>query len=80
MLEAAQNAAFFKRPAQMDVPYETSIQLQSEGIDSPECIVGFDEDSISRISDSLRTPRGRVLDLTPGDVAGDAIPTPISTF
>ena len=54
--------------------------MKSEEIDTPEELVDFDEDSISKISDNLRRPGGRVPELTLGVVAGGTIPTPRFTF
>ena len=64
----------------MAIPQETRIQLKTEGMDTPEDLVDFDEDSISKISDNLRRPGGMVPDMTPRAVAGATIPTPPLTF
>ena len=80
VLTATQATVFFENSAQMSIPHETRIQLQSEGIDGPEHIVDFNEDSMSKISNELRWLGGRFLDMTPGAVVGDAIPTPLFNF
>ena len=54
VLKAGKFTAFFDHPNQIDMPHETRIQLQSEGVSSPVDIVDFDEDDISIISDNLR--------------------------
>ena len=62
------------------IPHKTRSQLKSEGINAPEDLADLDEDSISKISDTLRGVGGRVPYLTPGAVAGATIPTSPFTF
>ena len=77
-LVVAQVAALFENQSQMAIPHETRIQLQSEGIYSPADLAEFNEDAISKISNRLKKPGVRVLNITPGAVIKATIP--ISPF
>ena len=54
--------------------------MKSEGIVTPEDLVDFDEDSISKISYNLRRPGVSVPYLTPGSVVGATITMPYFIF
>ena len=74
VLTATQVIAFFEAANQIAIPYETRLQLQSEGMLDLNDLVDFDEDSIKSISKNLRRPGGRVPDTTPGAAVGATVP------
>ena len=80
VLTAAQVTVFLESLIQMAITREVRIQLKSEGVEMSEDLVGFYEESISKISDNLRRLGGRVPYLTPGDITGATIPTLHFTF
>ena len=59
MALVAQVTAFFENSTQIAIPHEATSQLKTEEIGTPEDLMGFDEDSISKISDNLRRLGGR---------------------
>jgi hypothetical protein len=77
---AAQSTAFFEDAAQMGIPHDTVIQLQTEGLMSPNDLSEFDDDAIVQIALNLRRPTGRIPDPNPGAPAGATIAQPPFVF
>ena len=60
VLTAAQTTAFFEDAAQMAIPHDTVLQLQTEGITTVDDLEDFDDDDIDQVSSNLRRPPGGV--------------------
>ena len=79
-LTAAQVALFYKNPDKIAILRENRTQLKDEGIHKTEDRADFDEELISKISDSLRRLRVSIPHLTPGAISGATIPTSPFSF
>ena len=80
VLTQAQTQAFFENAAQMGIPHNTVVQLQTEGISAVDDLEDFDKDSLQQVADNLRRPGGRIPDPAAGAAAGATIPTPTFVF
>ena len=80
VLTAAQIQSFFEDADQMAIPHATVIQLQSEGIDSPDDLRDFDKDSLKEVAENLRKPTDRIPNPDPNAVPGSTIPRPAYVF
>ena len=50
---AAQRTVFFEEDAQMDIPNQTVIQLQTEGLSGVKDLAEFDKETIEGIASNL---------------------------
>ena len=73
VLTGAQITAFFENNDQMEIPHETMVQMQHEGLHSVTDHVDFDKDSLQQLADNLRKPGSRIPDCDPN--AADRIPS-----
>ena len=80
VLTAAQIQSFFEDADQMAIPHATVIQLQSEGIDSPDDLRDFDKDSLKEVAENLRKPTDRIPNPDPNAAPGSTIPRPAYVF
>ena len=80
VLTQAQTQAFFENAAQMGIPHDTAVQLQTEGISDVDDLADFDKDGLQQVADNLRRPGGRISDPAAGAAAGATIPTPTFVF
>ena len=51
---AVQRTAFFENNNQMGIPHASVMQLQDEGIISPDDLMDFDRDTIKQIAEMLK--------------------------
>ena len=66
---------------QMALEEETRLRLQDKGINVPEDLVEFDEDSVRRIADNLRRPGGCTPDPNSANLlTAPGLPTPPFKF
>ena len=80
VLTAGQTTAFFEDNDQMGIPNATRVQMQAEGITTPDDLVDFHKDELRQLAENLRKPPGRIQNPDPGAAAGATIPTPGFTF
>ena len=80
VLTVRQVTTFFENTTQMAMPHSARIQLQSEGISSPNDLVEFYADSISTISNNLRRPGGIISYPNHNATAGSTISAPPFVF
>ena len=80
VLTGAQITAFFENNDQMEIPHETIVQMQHEGLHSVTDHVDFDKDSLQQLADNLRKPGSRIPDCDPNAAEGATIPTPTFTY
>ena len=79
-LTAAQRTLFFEEDAQMGIPNQTVVQLQTEGLNAIEDLAEFGKETIEGMASNLRRPAGRIPDPSPGAAEGATIPTPPFAF
>ena len=80
MLTAAQITAFFENDDQMGIPHATVVQLEDQGLLSPDDLTEFDTEAFKEIAANLRRPTGRIPDPNPGAAEGATIPQPPFVF
>ena len=80
VLTAAQIQSFFEDADQIAIPHATVIQLQNEGIDSPDDLQDFEKDTLLQVAENLRKPGDRIPNPDPNAPEGSTIPRPLYVF
>jgi hypothetical protein len=62
--------------AQVGIPNETIVQIQTEGITNVQDVADFDRESLQQLADNLRKPGGRISDPNPNAAPGSYYPNP----